>query len=195
MARLQRVFVDTNELFPFTIVDTLLTLAEERIFSWVWTDELIDELIDEWERVIVREQRRSADSAAAIVRVVRTFFANERLEPSKYLPLMDESLSPDPDDRVHAAACLSGEVDVLVTRNHRDFPLDRLTEAGVAVMSSDAYLVSLLGKKQRAVVEAVGLTASRKRNPPKTPCELVADLRQAGAPKFASRLTPLLGCE
>ena len=191
MARLQRVFVDTNELFPFTIMDTLLSLAEERIFSWVWTDELIDE----WERVIVREQRRSTDSAAAIVKVVRTFFANERLEPSKYLPLMDESLSPDPDDRVHAAACLSGEVDVLVTRNHRDFPLDRLTEARVAVMSSDDYLVSLLGKKQRAVVEAVGLTASRKRNPPKTPCELVADLRQAGAPKFASRLMPLLGCE
>jgi hypothetical protein len=34
MARLQRVFVDTNELFPFTIMDTLLTLAEERIFTW-----------------------------------------------------------------------------------------------------------------------------------------------------------------
>ena len=150
--------MDTNGLFPFTIMDTLLTLAEERIFTWVWTDELIEE----WERVIVREQRRSADSAAAIVKVVRTFFANERLEPSKYLPLIDESLSRDPDDRVHAASCLSGEVDVLVTRNHRDFPLDRLTDAGVAVMSSDDYLVSALGKKQRAVVEAVGLTATRK---------------------------------
>ncbi len=62
MARLQSVFVDTNELFQFTIIDTLLTLADQRIFPWVWTDELID-----------------------------------------------ESLAPDSDDRVHAAACLLGE--------------------------------------------------------------------------------------
>jgi hypothetical protein len=87
--RLLRVFIDTNELFPFTIMDTLLTLAEELVFTWVWTDELLEE----WERVIVREKRRSADSAAAIVKVVRTFFVNERLEPSKYLPLVDTSCS------------------------------------------------------------------------------------------------------
>jgi hypothetical protein len=68
-------------------MDTLLTLAEERIFTWVWTDELIEE----WERVIVGEQRRSAESAATIVKVVQTFFGSERMEPSKYLPVTDES--------------------------------------------------------------------------------------------------------
>ena len=55
MARAPRVFIDTNELFPFTVMDTLLTLAEERVITWVWTDELLAE----WETVIVREGRRT----------------------------------------------------------------------------------------------------------------------------------------
>lgn len=52
--RLDRVFVDTNELFPFTVMDLVLALAEHRLIEFVWTDELLDE----WERVIVREGQR-----------------------------------------------------------------------------------------------------------------------------------------
>ncbi|GAB3198054.1 hypothetical protein GCM10027062_11340 [Nocardioides hungaricus] len=55
MARPQRVFIDTSELFPFTIMDVLLTLSEDFLFTWVWTDELLDE----WEEVIVREGQRT----------------------------------------------------------------------------------------------------------------------------------------
>lgn len=68
---------------------------------------------------------------------------------------------------------------MLGTRNHQGFPLDRLTEVGVAVVSSDDYLVSMLGKERRAVLLAMILTASRKQNPPRTSCEFVADLRLA----------------
>ena len=57
MARLPRVFIDTSELFPFTIMDVLLTLAEDFLFTWVWTDQILDE----WVGVIVREGRRTPD--------------------------------------------------------------------------------------------------------------------------------------
>ena len=63
MARLQRVFIDTSELFPFTIMDVLLTLSEDLLFTWVWTDELLTE----WEEVIVREGQRTSKSAASVV--------------------------------------------------------------------------------------------------------------------------------
>lgn len=53
MAKIDKVFIDTSELFPFTIMDLLLTLAEQFVFTWVWTDELLDE----WERVIVETRR------------------------------------------------------------------------------------------------------------------------------------------
>lgn len=32
VARLRRVFIDTSELFPFTIMDVLLTLSEDLLF-------------------------------------------------------------------------------------------------------------------------------------------------------------------
>jgi len=44
---LDRVFIDTIELFPFSLMDVLLSLSEDLLFTWVWTDDLLAE----WERV------------------------------------------------------------------------------------------------------------------------------------------------
>jgi len=35
-----RVFVDANELFPFSVMDLVLSLAEDLLVDFVWTDEL-----------------------------------------------------------------------------------------------------------------------------------------------------------
>jgi len=56
------VFIDTSELLPFTIMDVLLGLSEDLLFTWVWTDELLDE----WEHVIVGHGQRSPASADLI---------------------------------------------------------------------------------------------------------------------------------
>lgn len=44
----------------------------------VWTDELLDE----WERVIVREHQRSAASAASIGAAIREAFDDLRIDPA-----------------------------------------------------------------------------------------------------------------
>jgi len=62
-----RVFVDTNVLFPFSVMDVMLALTEDSIHEIVWSERLLAE----WERVIVREGRRSAGSAAAVAQAVR----------------------------------------------------------------------------------------------------------------------------
>lgn len=184
MARRQRVFVDTNELFPFTVMDALLTLAEEQLLTWVWTDELLEE----WERVIVREHQRSAESARSVTDAVRAHFGRYRIPPEQYRGLVDVELSPDPDDRVHVAACLGGGVDVLLTRNTVDMPVARLVDAGVEVMTADAFLVRLLRRRPSAIIEAVELMRSRKRRPPRSMPELIEDLTRAGASTFATDL-------
>lgn len=43
MRRRDRVFVDANELFPFSIMDLVLSLAEDLLLDFVWTDELLVE--------------------------------------------------------------------------------------------------------------------------------------------------------
>jgi hypothetical protein len=77
------VFVDTSVLFPFSVMDLFLALTEDGIHQVLWTDELLDE----WERVIVREHRRSAMTAASVTAAIREFFADSRIEPELYATL------------------------------------------------------------------------------------------------------------
>jgi hypothetical protein len=56
----RRSFVDTNVLFPFSVMDLMLALTEDYVHEMIWSQALLDE----WERVIVREHGRSAHSPA-----------------------------------------------------------------------------------------------------------------------------------
>jgi predicted nucleic acid-binding protein len=182
--RLERVFIDTSELFPFTIMDVLLTLSDELVFTWVWTDELLDE----WEAVIVREGQRTTESARVLTQTIRTHFGSWRLDPALYRDRITADLSPDSDDRVHVAACLHGGVDVLVTRDLRHLRTSRLLDAGVKVMTADDYLCALLDRHPEAVTESFIGTANARKRPPITPQELAERIAKAGAVKFASRI-------
>ncbi|MFT4258597.1 putative toxin-antitoxin system toxin component, PIN family [Microbacterium sp.] len=188
MTRLQRVFIDTSELFPFTIMDALLNLAEDRLFIWVWTDELLDE----WEEVIVREGTRTPESARSVTKAVQTYFGRYRIAPEIYGGNVTDDLSPDPGDRTHAAACIHGDVDVLLTRNLKDFRAPAIAQAGVQVMTSDTFLSQLLSHRHQAVVESFTRAAYSKKNPPVTSAELADAIARAGAPQFAERLRPHL---
>ncbi len=190
MARIDRVFIDTSELYPFTIMDLLLTMSEELLFTWVWTDELLAE----WERVIVEDGLRTSESARSVTDAVRTWFAGSRIDPATYRDEVTDDLSPDPDDRIHVAACLSGDADVLLTRNTKDFPEERLAEAGVRTMTADAFLIELLRRRPSATHDAFVATAAARRRPPVSPCELADRIDLAGAPVFAARMRRRLGC-
>lgn len=190
MARRRRVFIDTSELYPFTIMDVLLTLSENLLFTWVWTDELLDE----WERVIVEDKQRTPESARSVTDAVRSWFATSRIDPADYRGKVTDDLSPDPDDRIHVAACLDGRADVLLTRNTKDFAVDKLAAAGVRVMTADDFLVALLRRRPTAVHEAFVATAAARTRPPVTACELIDRVDRAGAPRFTARMRRRLGC-
>lgn len=184
MAQLQRVFIDTSELFPFTIMDLLLTMSEDFLFTWVWPDELLDE----WEEVIVREGVRTPDSARSVTDAVRIHFSKYQIDGTLYRDKLSDSLSPDPGDRLHAAACIHGDVDVLLTRNLKDFQTQEIAHAGVQVMTSDALLYDLLSHHRQAVIESFTRATESKTNPPRTPAEQADCISNAGAPQFAEAL-------
>jgi predicted nucleic acid-binding protein len=188
VARPQRVFIDTSELFPFTIMDVLLTLSEDFLFTWVWTDELLDE----WEEVIVREGQRTPDSAASVTAAVRAHFGQYRIAPADYRDQITDDLSPDPADRTHAAAAIYGDVDVLLTRNMKHLRTKPVLAAGVQVITSDEFLCTLLTHRRQGVIESFSRAADNKKNPPMAPDELATKIATAGAPRFAERVRPHL---
>lgn len=188
--RRDRVFVDANELFPFAVMDVVLALAEDLVINFIWSEELLDE----WERVIVREGKRTAESARSVVQAVRTYFGSGRIDPAAYRDQVAGTPGPDLDDRVYTAAAIGGQATVVLTKNRRDFPVDHLQQHGVKLMTADVYLRDLLRRRPSDVIASVRRLASLKRNPSRTPCDLVSGLHRAGASGFAERLGDRLGC-
>jgi predicted nucleic acid-binding protein len=182
VATIDRVFIDTSELFPFTIMDVLLTLAEDFLITWVWTDDLLDE----WEHVIVREKQRTAESARSVTDAARASFGAGRINAASYRDRITDDLSPDPGDRAHVAACLDGRADVLLTGNLKHFSTPLLAEHHVEVMTADDYLIRLLRRRPAAVLDAFKTTAAARRNPPIAPADLAVRVERAGAPLFAT---------
>ena len=91
----------------------------------------------------------------------------------------------------HAAAAIHGDVDVLLTRNMKHLRTEPVLAAGVAVITSDEFLVDLLARRPRDVLEALGRTAASKKNPPVTAHDLIDRIAAAGAPECAERLRSL----
>jgi predicted nucleic acid-binding protein len=97
-------------------MDLMLALTEDGIPDVMWSDDLLDE----WERVIVRERHRSPDAAAAITATIRQLFADTRIPVESYRGLIAEVDGPDHDDNTHMAAAVAGRVEFLVSWNGKD---------------------------------------------------------------------------
>lgn len=179
-----RVFVDTNVLFPFSIMDLMLALTEDAVHEVLWTEMLLAE----WERVIARAQRRSTESAAAITAAVREFFPESRVAEEEYANLVAAMPGDDHDDRHHMAAAVAGGASAIITWNRSDFPADVLAHRGISVLDPDEYLCELAVAFPDEVVDTVVRLASEKRRPPMTPYDLVDRIAKAGAPNFGIRL-------
>lgn len=185
---MRRVFVDTNVLFPFSVMDLLLALTEDAIHEVVWTDDLLDE----WARVIVRERRRTPETAASVVAAIRGFFADSRIERASYEHLIGDMPGHDPDDHLHMAAAVAAQVDALITNNVRDFPAAALAERGVRVVDPDTYLCELLDNEPDEVVATFLRLVAEKTRPPRILHEQLESLRSAGLRLFSDRLAELL---
>ena len=168
-------------------MDLILTLAEDQLFEFVRSEELLDE----WERVIVERGKRTTESARSVAATVRESFKDGRIDPKGYRDKEWPEL-PDIDDRVHGAAATEG-ANVLLTRNLDDFPPYMLPK--LKITTADEYLTSLFRHRPRDFIGALRKLAASKRRPPMTDCEYVLKLRNAGCVNLAKVLARPLGCD
>lgn len=178
------VLADTNVLFPFSIMDLLLALSEDRLHTSLWTDALLDE----WEDVIVREQQRTPDTAASLTAAVKEFFAADKIERAEYEHLISAMPGKDPDDHEHMAAAVARQPCTLLTNNRDDFPSKHLRQRGVRVLDPDAYLCELIDEWPDEVIATVVRVAQEKRHPPRTSADQLGLLERAGVPKFTAKV-------
>ncbi len=181
---MERLYLDTNVLFPMTLMDLMLSMAEDFHHDLLWSDFLLAE----WERVIVREQRRTPEQASAITSAIRQAFPAGRIAPDDYETIIEAVPGPDADDRVHGAAALAGGATALITANLRHLDVDFFADHGVIVETPESYLLRRLEHAPDRLIETVKRVLAMKTRPPSTVGEYLGRLDRAGAPGFASGL-------
>jgi predicted nucleic acid-binding protein len=174
--------LDTCVLYPFSLCDLLLRLADRELFDPYWSGRILEELA----RNLV-ERRLTPDQAAhRIEQMCRTFPAAEvsalavaRLEPR---------MTNEQKDRHVLAAAVVANADAIVTFNLRDFAADACDPHRLEVLHPDQFLIDLHDLDPAAVEDEITAQAAALRRPPVAPAELAGMLERAGVSRFAARL-------
>lgn len=176
-------FLDANVIYPAGLRDMLLRLADRNLYRACWSAMVHEE----WMQNVLNDR-----SDLSFDRLQRTRETMDRHFPDALVvgfePLIDGLSLPDPDDRHVLAAAIRGRADVIVTKNLKDFPRERLDPYGIEARHPDDFDLSLFGLYQDAVLEAVRDHRAALRQPPRTPEKHLEAYESMGMTKFSSAL-------
>jgi predicted nucleic acid-binding protein len=169
------VVYDANVLYPSTLRDLLIRVAQAGLVQAKWTDEILDEVFG-----TLRRNRPDLDVTALdrtrelMVRAVRDCLV------VGYEPLVDAVQLPDAKDRHVLAAAIKSRAQVIVTTNLKDFPVQLLDGWNVEAKHPDEFLLDQIDLDRQAVHTAVQGIADAWRNPPGTMHDVLDRLERDG---------------
>lgn len=128
--------LDANVLIPAAVRDTLLRAAEYRLFTPLWSDDILIEV----ERNLVEHGMTTPYSARRLIQMITLSFPTSLV--TGYSAIVDELMINTKDMPVLGAAIVAG-CKIIITENLRDFPVSLLQPHGVEALSSDQFLMFL----------------------------------------------------
>ncbi len=169
------VLYDANVLYPSTLRDLLIRLAQAGLVQAKWTDQILDEVF----RNLITN-RPDLDPA----RLDRTRdLMNQAVRDclvAGYEPLINAVTLPDPDDRHVLAAAIKARAQVIVTDNLQDFPAHTLTAWDMEAKSADAFILDQIDLNRDAVYASVQRIADSRSSPPATMSDVLVQLERGG---------------
>ena len=170
--------LDANVLYPFSLRDTLLRLAELELYTPLWSERILDEM----HRNLV-EHRLTDEQAASIEEAMRGAFEEAAVDPAE-IERLEPAMTNDPKDRHVLAAAVAADSELIVTFNLGDFPHDACEPVGVEAVHPDEFLLDLHDLAPEAVRAALEQQAA-DLHPPWPLEQLLDALATAGVPRFA----------
>lgn len=160
------VLFDANVLYPNFLRDILMRLSLTGLFRGRWTEDIHRE----WMRA-VRLNRPDLDPAG--IERTRQLMDAHVMDSlvTGYEELIPGLKLPDPDDRHVLAAAIQGHAQLIITRNHKDFPDSALEPYDVKTQGPDEFLLDLLHLDERLVLETLERHQKMLKKPPLTPLE------------------------
>lgn len=175
------VFIDTCALYPATLADLLLRIAERGAFRLHWSADVLGEL----GRNLAKIPSVGEEGAQRRVHAMTRAFPEAAV--TGYERLID-AMACDPKDRHVLAAAVHSDCQLIVTFNLRDFPVASLEPHHLAVVLPDEFLLDQLDLYPGIVLSALREQAEDVRRPKLTPLALLASLERSGAPRFAAEV-------
>lgn len=177
------VVYDANVLYPSTLRDLLIRVAQAGLVQAKWTDRILDEVFD-----ALRENRPDLEPQnLARTRGLMNSAVRDCLV-SGYEPLIESVQLPDPDDRHVLAAAIKARAQLIVTNNLKDFPSVTLEAWDMEAKSPDDFILDQIDLNREAVHSAVQRIADSRAKPPATIHDVLTTLERDGLLKSTAAL-------
>lgn len=154
------VVYDACVLYPNTLRDLLIRVAQRGLVQAKWSDLILDEVFRNLKR-----DRPDLDPAKLdrTRELMNTAVRDSRV--TKFEKLIPSLELPDPDDRHVLAVAIKVGAQVIVTHNLKDFPSDNLSEWDVEAKTPDDFIADQIHLDKSIVFgEVVRIADSRKRS-------------------------------
>ena len=169
------VVYDANVLYPSTLRDLLIRIAQAGLVQAKWTNQILDEVFDNL------ATNRPDLSTEALKRTRELMLAAVRdCLIRGYEPLVDSLSLPDPDDRHVLAAAIRARAQIVVTTNLKDFPASVLRSWDIEAKHPDQFVLDQIDLNRQAIYGAVQRIADSWRNPPGTVPDVLSHLERDG---------------
>lgn len=179
--RARGAVLDACVLVNAAVRDTLLRLAQKRIYIPFWSDEIISELV----RTLQRKMHKTPSQTAHLVEQLKLYFDGAWVGGyESLLPRMRN----DPKDRHVLACAVQSGARMIVTFNVRHFPSDALGPWLVEAQHPDDFLIDNYRQHRETVVSALREQALDIRWEPSAVLETLRE----GVPRFVQLIGPAL---
>ncbi|WP_341359582.1 PIN domain-containing protein [Georgenia sp. M64] len=179
------VLYDANVLYPSTLRDLLIRVAQAGLVQAKWTDQILDEVFDN----LASNRPDLEPQRLARTRELMNLAVRDCLVKG-YEPLIDAIDLPDPDDRHVLAAAIKARAQVIVTHNLKDFPSTVLEGWDMEAKAADDFILDQIDLNRDAVYGAVQRIADSRDNPPATFSDVLAMLERDGLVESVAALRP-----
>ncbi len=180
------VVCDACALYSITMADLLTSLGEAGLYHPRWTHEIHDE----WIRNLIENRGQSGAVTREKLEARRDAMI-EAIEGSlveDYGDLVPTLILPDADDRHVLAAAIKAEANLILTINLKDFPSQTLAAWNLTAKHPDEFTTDLLQANQDAVVAVLQEMRARRKRPPISAADFLAQLERQGLKNFVAAL-------
>lgn len=167
---------DANVLYPNTVRDVLIRVAQHGLVQAKWTDQILDETFRS-----LKEKRPDLDPQGLDRTRELMAGAIRDVLVKGYEPLIDILDLPDPDDHHVLAAAIRCKAQVIVTSNLKDFPADKLAAWDVQAVHPDAFIEAQIDLSPQIVYAVLQQVADDwKFHPNAVVADVIASLEREG---------------